>query len=133
MGSKVQQIVWSDDLSVGNEQLDGQHKGLIRLINGFGGDTLSQADLAQNLEGLISYAAHHFNDEEDFIMNNVPNLLSHQVECHANFIEKAYEFASRFNEGEGEDLRQDVYVYLCEWLLLHIREEDQQYNQALKS
>ena len=133
MGSKTQQIVWTDDLSVGNDQLDGQHKGLIKLINGFGGDELSADDLAENLEKLIAYAAHHFNDEEDFIMENAADLLSNQAECHANFIEKAYEFASRFSEGEGEDLRQDVYAYLCEWLISHIREEDQQYNPTRKS
>ena len=62
MASKTQQIAWTDDLSVGNETLDTQHKGLIELINGFGQDELSQSEFTESLEGLIAYAARHFND-----------------------------------------------------------------------
>ena len=130
MASKNQQITWTDDLSVGVPHLDDQHKELIRLINGFGRDELSQDELAENLEGLIAYAAYHFNDEEDFILNNAADLLSHQADSHANFIEKSYGFASRFSDGEGEGLRQDVYTFLCQWLIGHIKEEDQQYNRS---
>ena len=128
MASVVQGIVWQDDLSVGNAKLDGQHKGLIALINSFGQDNLTQDQLSAGMEGLIAYAARHFNDEEDFIMANAVDLLAHQVDCHARFIEKAYEFASRFSDGEGLDLRNDVYTFLCDWLIDHIREEDQKYN-----
>lgn len=127
------QIAWSDDLSVGHKKLDGQHKGLIRLINNFGRGDLSEAELADSLDGLIAYAARHFTDEENYIMRKAPALLTHQVDCHATFVETAYDFAHRFNEGEGEALRATVYDYLCEWLLRHIREEDQQYNQTPKA
>lgn len=129
------QIAWSEDLSVGHKKLDDQHKGLIRLINNFGRGDLPQMELADSLDGLIAYAARHFNDEENYIMRKAPDLLTHQVDCHAAFIETAYDFAHRFNEGEDkdEDLRRAVYDYLCGWLLRHIREEDQQYNQKPKA
>ena len=133
MTAKTSQVTWSDDLSVGHKKQDGQHKGLIRLINHFGNDALSQDQMAEKLDGLIAYAARHFTDEENFIMRKAPELLTHQVECHAEFIEKAYDFAHRFNEGEGETLRQEVYTFLCGWLISHIREEDQQYNKTPKA
>jgi len=129
MSVNAQQVAWSDDLSVGHKKLDGQHKGLIRLINHFGNDALTQDKMAEKLDGLIAYAARHFTDEENYILRKTPELLTHQVECHSDFIEKAYDFAHRFNEGEGETLRQEVYTFLCEWLIRHIREEDQQYNK----
>jgi len=128
MDKSAEQITWSDDLSVGHRRLDGQHKGLIRLINRFGQDTLSQSEMTELLDGLIAYAAKHFSDEESYIMRKAPGLLTHQIDCHADFIEKAHDFAHRFHEGEGEVLRQEVYGFLCHWLIQHIREEDQQYN-----
>ncbi len=75
MSVEANLIVWTDDLSVGHKKLDGQHKGLIRLINHFGRDTLTQAQMAKQLNGLIAYAARHFNDEENFIMRKAPSLL----------------------------------------------------------
>ena len=128
MTGENQQFAWSDDLSVGHKKLDGQHKGLIKLINAFGQGTLSYAKMGQQLEALIAYAARHFTDEENFIMRKAPALLTHQVECHATFIEKAYEFAHRFHESANEDLRIEIYEFLCGWLMHHIREEDQQYK-----
>ena len=129
MTSKAAQIVWDDALSVGHKKLDGQHKGLIRLINDFGCSDLTEEKMAGKLDGLIAYAARHFHDEEDFIMRKAPGILSKQMESHAGFIEKAYEFTHRFNlEEEAAALRQDVYDFLCDWLMKHIKEEDQEYN-----
>lgn len=128
MTAETREIVWTDSLSVGHRTLDGQHKGLIRLINRFGRDELTPERMAESIEGLIAYAARHFNAEEKFIQGSAPHLLGHQIECHAQFIETAYDFAHRFHEGEGEDLRQRVHAFLCDWLISHILEEDQQYN-----
>jgi hemerythrin len=129
MTAQTREIGWSDDLSVGHRKLDAQHKGLIRLINRFGSASLDQAGLAGSIEALIAYAARHFNDEEKYIMRSAPELLTHQVECHAQFIETAYDFAHRFHDGEGAALRATVHDFLCQWLIRHIREEDQQYNK----
>ena len=125
------EIQWSDNLSVGHEQMDFQHKSLIDLINGFGRNCLSPIEMAFNLNGLIAYAARHFADEEEFLLTHAPQLLLSQVNSHAQFIEKSYDFAKRFGEADDESLRQQVYEYLCEWLLCHIQCEDQQYNQGL--
>jgi hemerythrin len=130
MSVQTQEIAWSDDLSVGNKKLDGQHKGLIRLINKFGIESPDPPEMASNIEALIAYAARHFSDEEQYIMRSAPELLAHQIECHSQFIELAYDFAARFQDGEGETLRAKVYDFLCSWLISHIREEDQQYNKA---
>jgi hemerythrin len=130
MTELVQQIEWSDDLSVGNKKLDGQHKSLIRLINEFGSRDLTSEKMADELDGVIAYAAKHFNAEETVILRKAPEILAHHIELHSAFIEKAYEFADRFNHGEGEALRRDVHAFLCRWLIEHIRTEDQQYNKA---
>ena len=128
--AKNEQMVWTDSLSVGNTRLDGQHRSLIRLINHFGKDKLTTAQMADKLNGLITYAAKHFNFEETIIMRRAPDILNHHTDCHAQFIEQAYGFVQRFNEGSGEDLRADVYDFLCQWLLKHIQVEDQQYNRS---
>ena len=133
MNGQTQNFIWSDDLSVGHKKLDGQHKGLIKLINHFGKDDLSLSEMGKRIDGLIAYAARHFSDEENFIMRKAPELLAHQIECHATFIEQAYDFAHRFHAKADDSLRTEVYEFLCDWLIKHIREEDQQYNQSAKT
>jgi len=128
METAAREIVWTEELSVGHRTLDGQHKGLIRLINHFGHDRLDPQQMAASIEGLIGYAARHFAAEERFILKSAPHLLEHQIDCHARFIETAYDFAHRFHGGEGEELREKVYAFLCDWLVGHIMDEDQQYN-----
>jgi hemerythrin len=130
MAHENQNFAWSDDLSVGHKKLDGQHKGLIKLINDFGQGAMPQSEMGTKLDAVIAYAARHFNDEEDYVMRKAPELLSQQAESHGAFIEKAYDFAHRFHDGEGDELRQDVYQFLSHWLVLHIQQEDQQYNKA---
>jgi len=124
---------WTDDLSVGHKKLDGQHKGLIRLINRFGNAVLNREELAELVNAVIAYAARHFTDEENYIMRKAPALLDKQIKQHAEFIEVAYDFADRFNQGSGDRLRQEIYIFLCDWLLHHIREEDRQYKQPPKA
>ena len=130
MNVGTQQIEWTDELSVGVENLDNQHKWLIDLINNFGQRAISPASLIENLGGVIDYAAKHFNDEEAYLKIHAADLLPHQIDCHAKFIKQSYDFALRLSNGEGDDLRQDIYSFLCDWLIRHIQEEDQQYHRS---
>jgi hemerythrin len=66
-------------------------------------------------------------------MRKASHLLDHQADQHAKFIEAAYDFSHRFHEGEGDALRKEVYGFLCQWLIKHIREEDQQYKPKPKA
>jgi hemerythrin len=121
-------IAWTDDLSVGNEALDSQHKKLIDMINRLDDDHLSEADLGEVILGLLEYAATHFRDEEAYFVKAAPEIVAHHFESHGLFVSEAYHFVQRFHRGEALSLRKPVYDFLCKWLINHIRAEDCQYR-----
>ncbi len=123
-------IEWSDDLSVGNELLDSQHRQLISMINTLDDDALDADELGEVIFGLLEYAAIHFRDEEKFFVDAAPDIVDHHFASHTIFISTAYKFVQRFKNGEALALRQPVYEFLCQWLVQHILVEDMQYKPA---
>lgn len=122
-------IEWSDDLSVGNDLLDSQHKTLINMINTLDNPDLSEAELGEVIFGLLEYAAIHFRDEEKFFVNVAPEIIEPHFASHTLFISTAYKYVGRFQRGEALTLRQPVYEFLCDWLMKHIMIEDMQYKR----
>jgi hemerythrin-like metal-binding protein len=120
-------IEWSDDLTVGNPMLDGQHKKLIAMINTLGQPSLTVEELGEVIFGLLEYAAVHFRDEEEYFTEVAPEIVSVHFMSHTVFIAGAYRFVQRFQRGEALALQDTVYDFLCDWLLHHIRDEDSQY------
>lgn len=123
-------IEWSEDLSVGNDLLNGQHKILIGMINTLDDPNLSQEELGEVIFGLLEYAATHFRDEEQFFVNAKPEIVQHHFTSHTEFISTAYKYVKRFQSGEALTLRKAVYEFLCDWLVNHIMIEDMQYKAA---
>ena len=126
----MSRIEWSDDLSVGNDLLDGQHKTLIEMINTLDNPSLSEEELGEIIFGLLEYAATHFRDEEKFFVNAAPEIVQDHFQSHTVFISTAYKYVQRFQRGEAQALRQPVYDFLKHWLVDHIMVEDMQYKIA---
>jgi hemerythrin len=126
----MSRIEWSDDLSVGNDLLDGQHKTLIDMINTLDNPSLSEEELGEIIFGLLEYAATHFRDEERFFVDAAPEIVQDHFQSHTIFISTAYKYVQRFQRGEAQQLRQPVYDFLRKWLVNHIMIEDMQYNKA---
>lgn len=124
----MEPIAWSEDLSVGHQKLDAQHKRLINIINELGSVDADGETLLAALKRLLEYAAHHFRDEEEYIIRAAPHLIEHHFGMHSCFIEKMHDFSQQFLDGDNSTLRQEVYSYLCGWLIEHIRDEDSQYK-----
>jgi hemerythrin-like metal-binding domain len=125
----MSRIEWSDDLSVGNDLLDSQHKTLINMINTLDNPDLGEEELGEVIFGLLEYAATHFRDEEKFFVEVAPEIVEPHFVSHTVFISTAYKFVQRFKRGEAVALRQSVYEFLCDWLVKHIMIEDMQYKK----
>ena len=66
--SEIKKFDWTDDLSVGVEAMDNQHKIIIKKINSLI-EGLNSSDLPtieKNFSDLASYVVSHFEDEEVF-------------------------------------------------------------------
>ena len=85
---------WTDDLSVGVDLMDSQHRILINYINDLI-ETLENDELdpiKEKFEALCKYVVEHFTEEETFMEKiGFPGLESHKG-IHASLIKRMGEF-----------------------------------------
>ncbi|HUM95888.1 MAG TPA: bacteriohemerythrin [Candidatus Competibacter sp.] len=128
-------LAWSEELSVGIQEIDEQHKILAGLTNClFNEAILNKADPAiveSILNELMQYTQIHFSVEESlFRIFNYPEADSHQ-QHHTELKKEVFEIKEKFLNGDSVDL--ELMHLLREWLTKHIMIEDKQYTQFFLS
>jgi hemerythrin len=118
---------WTPDLSVGVEQIDNQHKELIRRMNAFfeSMNTDNQAKVMEMLGFLGDYVVSHFRDEEALqIKHNYPGYAAHR-KLHQAFMADVKQLSDDISKGGFTVATKSlVGSTLTNWLMLHIRKED---------
>ena len=126
-------IEWTDDLSVGVQEIDEQHKVLVNLLN-----KLYEAIITSNedhmiksiLQELIQYTVIHFAVEESLMrIFNYPNYEEHKKQ-HALLVEQVLQLQNNVERNESE-LSLDTLNFLRHWLTEHIMGEDMRYTPYL--
>jgi hemerythrin len=121
---------WSPALSVNVKQFDDQHKKLVNMVNdlhdamkiGKGNEVLGKI-----LDGLISYTASHFADEERLMTTHAyPGFSAHKVE-HEKLVKQVLELQQKFRSGQPI-LTNNVMTFLKDWLVKHIQGDDKKYG-----
>ena len=97
-------IDWKPNLSVNIEQIDGEHKKLVDMINGLH-DAMksgkSKERLGWLLNELVGYAGVHFGTEETLMDRYAyPSTLLHKLE-HKKFVGQVGEFKKQFDSGRS--------------------------------
>lgn len=128
-------IEWSDNISVGIESIDKQHKVLIGMINEFY-DLIkikSNNALIEDLIGKMKrYTLVHFKFEESlFESHNFPYTEEHKIE-HQDFVNKVIDLEQRLQDGKLI-VSFEVTSFLKKWLLEHIQGTDKKYTNLLVS
>ncbi|MCP4076954.1 MAG: hemerythrin family protein [Gammaproteobacteria bacterium] len=122
-------LTWDDELSVGIQSIDDDHKKLIALIN-----TLQTAIMypsgenyeRQALKEVVDYTIYHFKREEELMAKHgYPDYEPHK-KTHAVMITKIGEYMEAY-EKNSEGAICDLTKYLKTWLIKHIAGTDQQY------
>ncbi|SMC22961.1 hemerythrin-like metal-binding domain protein [Desulfacinum hydrothermale DSM 13146] len=126
-------MVWTDEYSVGDFDLDRQHKRLFALVNQLA-HAMRQGQGKKVLEPivgeLVDYTQTHFEDEERAMERcGYPDLAAHR-ETHAKFVQKVQEVVDKFQKGEV-GLSFEVLEFLETWLKKHILGTDCQYAPHL--
>ena len=126
---------WTEDISVGNEIIDGQHKRLLDQINKILDEIFSGVDhekVKEAIQFLDKYIQEHFTYEETYMTNiNYPHLIEHK-NLHHEFIQKYYKFKEDFNTGINKELlMEEVESYIGLWWVNHIGKEDKKYQLYL--
>lgn len=121
---------WIDELSVGNQRMDEQHKGLIHLINrlhegvvdGQGPD-LTGGVLAE----LLGYTKKHFRAEEALLARVEYPHLDLQRSEHRAFELKVNAMLADHQRG-NQLIHFEILGFLKRWLTAHIIEQDTAYT-----
>jgi len=118
---------WRDEYKTGYAKVDEQHIHLFAIVNklhdamleGHGWDVLKET-----LDELIHYTLEHFQMEEMLMqVNGYPSFLEHQAK-HEELKQKVVLLVQKL-EQHGQFLTIEVSHFLTEWLIHHIKGEDQ--------
>ncbi len=132
----MSEIQWNDELSVNIDEIDDQHKNLIRIINRLD-DAVSQGHRSKKtvpptdvLSEMIDYLEYHFSTEEKYMIEfDYPEYDAHRAE-HELFVGKVTTFTEEFRKGK-KDLSNDILLFLADWYLNHIKNTDAKFGPFL--
>ena len=122
---------WSKEFSVGVEEIDGDHRRLLELLNQLH-DAAKTEDgrevLGRVLDGLMLYVGYHFAHEEAlFLRTNYPGYERHRRQHQALTI-TVKEIRDDFQMGRSDALPRQVLEFLKNWLYEHIMGSDRAFG-----
>jgi hemerythrin len=122
-------VEWSNELSVGIEEIDAQHQVLVDLLNQVH-EAIQQRqgiEVARDIiQRLDEYTRVHFAVEESLMrILHYPEYERHREE-HDRLIEQLNGFHDKLDAGKGS-LNFELAHFLKSWLTKHIMEVDKRY------
>lgn len=133
MSEKKNFVEWTNELSVGIQEIDEQHKILIDLINRLFDEIIKggNAEKVQEiLDELVQYTIVHFSFEEAlFRIFDYPDTQIH-ARHHVDLKHQVFELQEKVKSG-GATVNTDLLLFLKKWLQNHILSEDKKYAPYL--
>lgn len=127
-------IQWNDEFSVGNEEIDAQHKKWFEIYNNAHDKMLgiiksNKKTLGTDaLKEVIEYTKYHFSFEENYMSKiQFPGLNEHR-NLHNEFIQKIDKIVLDINLGRFI-LTSEIIKMIENWLVDHILNEDQKFKK----
>jgi len=130
------ELVWDKGMSVGIDSLDNDHKQLIAILAQLmsaKNNRLEQDSIYEVFEQLECYCQLHFTKEEAFLAKiNYQQLASHKL-SHQAFIKKIPQLKQQWfaEVADQEAVKDKIILFLQQWLIKHILEEDLDYVPAI--
>lgn len=122
--------LWEENLSVGVDVIDEQHKMLLSRLSELS-EAVSQRRGSGQIVGTLSflsdYVDFHFGTEERHMTaNDYPGYQEHKA-AHEEFKRTLKRLSDDFEEeGATTDLADSINTLLINWFLKHIRQVDQE-------
>lgn len=126
----MSKLEWSPSWSVGDDQLDREHQGLIALINRLADPAIQESQDPQIwltcISEVVRYAENHFRSEEERMRQaDYPGLGAHRT-GHLRFRTQVAQLSQPPEAGGLKSLK-DLHAFLAAWLKSHVLEEDRRY------
>lgn len=131
-------IVWRDAMSVGNDTIDDDHRGLIDLINRVEAALQTESEqkvLTEVLDQLVRYTHEHFEREERLMRTvRYGGYVLHR-QAHRELIVRLGRIRAEIEASKAADAGAErsgaVVALLRSWLVDHIFAEDLRYRPSL--
>jgi len=130
-------ILWTEDLAVGVDKIDDQHKELFRRVQGLldackagrGKDAV-----VDTIHFLESYVIEHFSAEENLQREVAyPEYLNHKA-VHDKFLEDVAALRKSLDEeGPGLSTIATTNTMVVDWLINHIKRMDKKLGEYIKA
>jgi hemerythrin len=128
--------LWMKSLSVGIDDIDGQHRRLFEIMEEVmevlrGGSDNRKVE--KTINSLLEYTEDHFTFEEELLTSNdYPELVGHKA-FHKEFIDNLNNLKIDSQKGDSDpaDLEKRIHKFLAVWFREHIRVEDRKYAKFL--
>ncbi len=135
----MNQIEWSDALSVGVKAIDDDHKHLVSIINKLVGaleNSASEKILESVFSELEKYTVYHFDHEEQLMYAQCSSFedeayIDAHVKQHQRFFNDIPELKKKIFNASSKDLALEVVEYLANWLIEHIVTEDLSFTEYI--
>ncbi|MCK4739892.1 MAG: hemerythrin family protein [Deltaproteobacteria bacterium] len=119
---------WSDNMAIGNEVIDDQHKELFGKLGDLS-EAISEGNDVELIEEVFryleTYVTQHFSDEEKLMEECEYPEIETQKKEHAGFIEEFKAFEAEFSsKGPSSELAEKTHSWLLNWLCDHIARTD---------
>lgn len=126
-------VEWTDELSVGVQEIDEQHKILVGLVNRMYESIIRRTDRQEInviLNELAQYTVIHFAVEESLMrIFDYPDYDAHKKH-HQELINQVVELQHKTAANEAS-VSMEVLHFLRHWLTYHILNDDKKYGPFL--
>ena len=126
---------WSEEYSLGIEEIDQQHRRLIEIANQIYEIMNDQwrldkyNQILEVLGELKDYTIYHFKSEEEYMAKiGYKKRFSHAIE-HSAFVEKLNAVDLRDLDEKQDKYLRDLLGFITDWVVNHIMTTDKLYAQ----
>lgn len=126
---------WTDDLKIGIDSIDKQHKSIFDKSNEIFdlGINSDMDNVEEVFTFLMSYATNHFYEEESIMIEYKYDKFLEHRDQHNYFIEEIYKiYKDIVNSKLSETNLNDLKVLIIEWLANHISYDDKEFIELTK-
>lgn len=130
-------IEWTQDLSVKNGVIDGQHKQLISKMNEFI-ESVDKGDGEEKIQKIIDFLFEHLYQHIDYeekylLKNNFDGLEDHKIE-HQKMLEITRKLADKFDKvGPSHNFALEIKQNLLDWFISHLKTYDFEYAEFIRA
>lgn len=121
---------WNNNLQLGNEKVDAQHKSIFDQVDKFA-EAMSQgkgrAELTKMLDFMENYVIEHFRDEEEYMRKIQFPKINEHIDAHNKFVQDVVNMKAEFEDiGPSTYIAVQISSRIGEWLSEHIATMDRE-------